>query len=507
MNRKQTSETMFDTISLKARVQIIKVILLISLVLVSYLCFGQYSYDFKFGTSGSGNGQLTNPAGISLDTAGNIYVVDRGNHRVQVFSASGGYLDKFGGNGSGNGQFNVPYDIVISSENKIYVSDYSNHRIQIFDLDGTYLDQFGSLGTGDGSFNNPFGLGIDASDNIYVVDRGNDRIQKFDKDGNFLFKLGSQGFGDYEFYNPNDIAVDSNGNFYVSDDVNDKIRKFNSAGAFVTSWGTFGNGSTQFKNPRGIAIDGADMIYIGDLQNNRVMVYDTDGVYQDQIGTSGTSDGRFDSPFFLAVNTSGQLLVSDNGNHRVQGFTGATPVVNVLPVKLISFDAKGSNSSVDLSWSTAQEVNNKGFEVQRSKDAKNWEAISFIEGNGTTNIIQSYSFTDNNPYSGASYYRLKQIDYDGAFEYSKIVEINESQKESRANIQVYPNPSSDYIKVSGFGNNSKINISIYNQIGKLVYSGSATSHEEIDITSLKLGIYQVKVSSKSSHYSFKIKKA
>ncbi len=499
---------MFDTISLKARVQIIRVILLINLVLVSYLCFGQYPYDFQFGSNGSGNGQFSSPCGIAFDSESNIYVIDRNNDRIQIFDSDGNYLDQFGSAGSGNGQFNDPFDIIISSESKIYISDYGNHRIQVFDLDGNYLDQFGGFGIGDGEMISPFGLGFDDSDNIYVVDRGNDRIQKFDKDGNFLFKLGSEGFGDYEFYDPNDIAVDSNGNFYVSDDVNDKIRKFNSAGTFVTSWGSLGAGDSQFDNPRGITIDGADLIYIADSNNDRIKVYENDGTYLEQIGISGASNGELNDPIFLTVNTSGQLIVADNDNYRVQGFTGATPVENIfLPVNLIFFNAKTSNSAVNLIWSTAQEVNNKGFEVQRSKDAKNWEAISFVEGNGTTNIIQSYSFTDNNPYSGASYYRLKQIDYDGAFEYSKIVEINESQKESRANIQVYPNPSSDYIKVSGFGNDTRIDVAIYNQLGKLVHSSSVVSQEEIDITSLKPGVYLVKVFDGSRAQSRKIKKA
>ncbi len=498
---------MFDTISLKIRVQIIRVILLINLVLISYLCFGQYPYDFKFGSSGSGNGQFSSPSGIAFDAEGNIYVTDRSNDRVQIFDSNGNYLDQFGTSGSGNGQLDNPYDIVISSEQKIYVSEATNRRVQIFDLDGNYLDQFGESGTGDGQLIFPMGLGIDASNNIYVVDRGNDRIQKFDKDGNFLFKLGTQGFGDNEFYNPNDIAVDSEGNFYVSDDVNDKIRKFDSSGTFVTSWGSLGSGNSQFSNPRGITVDGADLVYIADYNNDRVSVFDADGVYQNQIGTFGSSDGSFDSPFFLAVNTSGQLIVSDGGNNRVQGFTGATPVENIfLPVNLIFFNAKASNQEISLSWSTAQEVNNKGFEVQRSDDSNSWETVSFINGHGTTNIIQSYSFEDNNPYNGVNYYRLKQVDYDGAFEYSKIVEVSSFQKESSVSIQVYPNPSSDYIKVTGFGNAAKIDISIYNQLGKLVYSSSTTSHDEIDIISLKAGTYIVIAKSASFNSKKMIRK-
>lgn len=104
-----------------------------------------------------------------------------------------------------------------------------------------------------------------------------------------------------------------------------------------------------------------------------------------------------------------------------------------LPVELSYFKAELLNETgVLLSWQTASEENNQGFEVQKSTNGKDFETLDFVEGNGTTLETQNYSFTDSELENGTAYYRLKQLDFDGQFEYSKIITIN-IQVENRLN--------------------------------------------------------------------------
>ncbi len=97
-----------------------------------------------------------------------------------------------------------------------------------------------------------------------------------------------------------------------------------------------------------------------------------------------------------------------------------------LPIEFIYFNAKAINNSVQLEWATATEVNNDFFTIERSMDGKWWDVVTHINGAGNTNHLTRYDFIDNNPYSGISYYRLKQTDYDGKYEYFAPVAVNNS---------------------------------------------------------------------------------
>ncbi len=94
-----------------------------------------------------------------------------------------------------------------------------------------------------------------------------------------------------------------------------------------------------------------------------------------------------------------------------------------MPVELISFTAIAEKDKVLLQWRTETEVNNYGFDVERSVDGNYWDKIAFIQGYGNSNAPKNYSFSDNYPPFGKIYYRLKQVDNDGKFEYSNLVNI------------------------------------------------------------------------------------
>jgi len=149
---------------------------------------------------------------------------------------------------------------------------------------------------------------------------------------------------------------------------------------------------------------------------------------------------------------------------------GQTPV----PVELISFTANVIEYTVILKWQTTTELNNYGFDVERkmqnaSSEAQLWNKIGFVEGYGNSNSLKQYSFTDKNPVGGSVFqYRLKQIDTDGKFEYSDIVEVELIPNEFVL-YQNYPNPFNPTTTIKyALPFESKVKIVLYNSLGERI---------------------------------------
>lgn len=119
--------------------------------------------------------------------------------------------------------------------------------------------------------------------------------------------------------------------------------------------------------------------------------------------------------------------------------TGPMSYGDPLPVKLISFNAIFDNGKVDLSWSTASEVNNDFFTIEKSRDGKTFEEVSRVKGSGTSNSLMEYFDTDYEPFKGISYYRLKQTDFNGDETVSPVVPVNYIVKDD--GFKIYPNPA------------------------------------------------------------------
>ena len=189
-------------------------------------------FQLAWGTSGSGTGQFLNGAGgVAVDSAGNVYVTDLGNHRIEKFTAGGSFIMSWGSSGTGNGQFSGPEGIAIDLSDNVYVADTGNHRIQKFNTSGTFITKWGTNGTGDGQFDTPWGVSVDGLGDVYVADTNNNRIQKFSPTGTFISSCGTSGTGNGEFSGPPDVGADSSGNYYVADTGNDRVQKFGAGGA------------------------------------------------------------------------------------------------------------------------------------------------------------------------------------------------------------------------------------------------------------------------------------
>ena len=145
-----------------------------------------------------------------------------------------------------------------------------------------------------------------------------------------------------------------------------------------------------------------------------------------------------------------------------------------LPVELTSFNATVSNNNIKLSWQTATEIKNYGFEIEREKLTSNstsgvWQKIGFVNGNGNSNSIKNYSFIDNGLSDGKYSYTLKQIDNDGNFEYSKKVEISVTQANKFNLDQNYPNPFNPSTKIKySLQNASNVTLTVYDILGNKV---------------------------------------
>lgn len=300
------------------------------------------TYSSSFGTLGSGDGQLKAPGDIAADSAGNLWVVDKGNNRIEKFDSMGKFLLKFGTLGAGNGQFNRPTAIAVASNGDLLVTDAGNARVERFSSAGTYLSQFGTKGTGNGQFSGagPEGIAIDASGNIWVADTYNGRLQKFSSTGVFIKVVSSKGSGAGQLGEPTKIDADPSGNIWVADWPYNRIVVFNNNGEYLSQFGSFGSGNGQFNNPDAIDVDDLGNVWVGDQNNNRIQQFDLAGQYVSQFGTKGSGAGQFafSYPLGIATDSKGHLWVGDVNNNRVQQWQ--VPVEK--PVYLNSFGTSGS---------------------------------------------------------------------------------------------------------------------------------------------------------------------
>lgn len=219
------------------------------------------------------------------------------------------------------------------------------------------------------------------------------------------------------------------------------------------------------------------------------------------FGTSGTaSSGTINPSITLGVVPSstvvrfriyayGSALATNAGTLRITNtlsLNGTAP----LPITLISFKANITESQQTvLKWATASEKDNDYFEVERSKNASDFESIGKIKGKRTTDLRNDYSFTDESPMKGINYYRLKQIDFDGQFSYTRAESII---KDGDGTISLYPNPTTNILKINFEDIDQIDNTTIYNMMGKVVKT-MIGNKEKYDTTDLPQGKYIIQI--------------
>ena len=164
-----------------------------------------------------------------------------------------------------------------------------------------------------------------------------------------------------------------------------------------------------------------------------------------------------------------------------------------LPVDFLSFDATMADHMVQLEWQTAFEDNNDGFEVQKSQNKQDWASIDFVIAKDN-NEVNSYNYLDRQPHEGVNYYRLKQLDFDGAYEYSKIIAINNNKLNKKSTAAVYPNPSQGLINITAADGIDYIEI--IDPLGRIINQyTTATTGNNLQIKLDSKGLYIVRTRS------------
>jgi sugar lactone lactonase YvrE len=313
----------------------------------------------KAGSYSELDGHFKNPAGVAVDTKGNVYVADEYNHRIQKFDSNGDFKLAWGSKGGLGGQFLNPWGVAVDASGNVYVVGRKNHRVQKFDSGGNFklawgsnVDssgttpdvcedaascQAGSVGGLGGQFKDPRNVAVDASGTVYVADTQNSRIQKFDSSGNFKLAWGYRvdssgttpdicenatscqaGSGSAQeggFNWPESVGVDTNGNVYVADWGNSRIQKFDSSGNFKLAWGSKGGLGGQFINPNGVAVDSNGNVYVTGgsyrTKNQRVQKFDSSISFKlawgGNVDTSGMTPDVCENAASCQAGTKGVL--------------------------------------------------------------------------------------------------------------------------------------------------------------------------------------------------------
>lgn len=489
------------------------------------------------GYSGDGgpavNAQVMSPMGGCTDVLGNIYFADNFNNRIRKIDFSTGIISTIAGNGfagfsgdSGlaiNARLNSPWGVCVDDSGNIYIADYWNFRIRKVTVSTGIITTVVGTGdilfSGDGGQATSAGLGAplsaccDASRNIFIATISS-RIRKVNVLTGIITTVAGTGFSgflgdnglavDAQIFLPHSVCVDVLNNIYIADGVsNQRIRKIDGSTGIITTIagdgfaGNSGDGglaiNAELYNPSGVSVDAEGNVYIADQFNNKVRkINAVTGIITTIVGTgvggfSGdggpAANAQLQYPGDVFFDRAGNLYISDRGNIRIRKVSLGT----VVPVSLINFKATTHYKIVAITWTTTSQVNNKYFEVQRSSNGIDWQGIGKVNGCGSCSVTMEYNFIDQHPYTGISYYRLKQFDADGKFTYSTIAKVFYSS----STVTVSPTVTTGACTVSGISAGQVVQV--YAMDGGLLFSKTAQGNlMDINLSGYPSGVYILK---------------
>ena len=310
------------------------------------------------------------PIGATVDTAGNVFVADQDSHTIRKVTSAGVVTTLAGLAGSSGStdatgsaaRFNYPSGVSVDTAGNVFVADRVNQTIRKVTSAGvvtTLAGTAGSVGSTDATgsaarFFNPFGVSVDTAGNVFVADEDNHTIRKVTSAGVVTTLAGTAGsFGSTDatgsaarFKSPAGVAVDTAGNVFVADRVNQTIRKVTSAGVVTTLAGTAGSvGSTdatgsaaRFNGPWGVSVDTAGNVFVVDTSNQTIRKVTSAGVVTTEaglVGQAGSNNGlgsaaRFNYPYGVAVDSAGNVFVADTVNRTIRNTATSAPATVTL---------------------------------------------------------------------------------------------------------------------------------------------------------------------------------
>ena len=329
----------------------------IFLVALSLLCAATLPAQSIFTIAGGGTDDgrpatvaAIGPAGVAVDSTGNLYIADFWNHRIRKVAAANGIITTVAGNGSytfgGDGGaaidagLNFPQGVAVDAFGDIYIADSDNHRIRkvaaasgiITTIAGASSDLLGDGGAATaGGLLNPSGVAFDFARNLYIADRGHHRIRRVDAESGIITTVagnGSQGFGGdggaataAALNEPHGVTVDSAGNLYIADSRNGRIRRVAAGSSIITtvagngSEGSSGDGgpatAAQISRPKGVALDSAGNLYIANWGNP--------GIRKVEAGSGIITTVAVELQYLdcVALDSAGNLYIAD-WSHRIR---------------------------------------------------------------------------------------------------------------------------------------------------------------------------------------------
>jgi uncharacterized delta-60 repeat protein len=481
---------------------------------------------------------------IAVDNSGNVYVTgySYGNaidYATIKYNSDGVQQWVARYNGPGN-SLDSPSALVVDNFGNVFVtgwsrstSTYGSEDYLTIKYNSDGVEQWVQRYNGpENLFDAAASMAIDISSNIFVTGYSlsastqNDYVTiKYNTDGvqQWLVTYNNNSF------NGSDLArmviTDNSGNVYVTGTSGTEYPlgypnyvtiKYNSLGEeqWVSAYNGPGNADDV---PYSITIDNSGNVYVTGKATIPGFLYDFATVKYNSAGTElwvqrfdGASNMN-DGATWVSIDDSGNVFVAGNSMYFTN-FASDFVVIKYsrdsgLPVELTSFTASVSGRDVILKWLTASETNNYGFEIERresSAEITDWTRIGFINGSGTTTEVRSYYFEDKNLFTGSYQYRLKQIDFEGTFEYSSVVEMEIPVLAEFVLEQNYPNPFNPSTTIS-FAIPSSVftSLKVYdvlgNEVATLVSEEKLAGSYEVEFNASHLasGIYFYRMQSGS----------
>ena len=283
---------------------------------------GPFGLDDRPG-AGDAQGQLNRPRGVATAPDGTVYVVDSRNTRIEVYAVDGEFLRSFGTQGAGQGQLarftgaggGGPGGIAVGSDGNLYVADTWNHRIEVFTPDGQFVNAWGTFfdaqddptqeAAHPSEFYGPRGIAT-RDGLIYVTDTGNERVQVFQEDGTFVRVFGTTGSALGQLLEPVGIAVAADGTVLVADSHNARIARFSADGQPLDPWPVDVWQNLRFFEPY-LTLGPDGTLYASASQVNVITPFNAAGELEPALAADGMKQ-----PFGLAVTPDGsELLVTD----------------------------------------------------------------------------------------------------------------------------------------------------------------------------------------------------
>ncbi len=321
-------------------------------------------------------------------------------------------------------------------------AEYTNANAAKINLQTTsgvdnYLDAAGFNGSNQGTFSNTSYLHLKAAEAWVSKNNGSDVTG-----GNFSYRVYKQGDtpGSFNFITFNWQEENSNG------------------GTTYQRWGNYG------------------------VDINLLATVNSPGTWIFECYWSAPTNG---------VDCPNPIFLSNGGSNYTFSFTAdASFPVELAMFKIASID----DEKPSLYWRTASELDNSHFEVERSADSRRWHAIGEVGGQGTSNGIKDYYFKDERPLPGSNYYRLKQVDFDGDFEYSKIV----STIIGHGKVALSPNPASDFISVQLQDKEGSYHVTVFDLMGKR-WVDAPLGGNLLNVNHLPMGTYLLVLKNEDGH--------